>query len=406
MAGGGGGIPSAPQIFRQGKICGIPGERSAAISGTASRGAPRLNVFSEAMKKFIIFLTIFLTFLPFVFSKETLHEASFYFKLDNKQVNCVLCPRRCVIPDGKRGFCGVRENQGGVLYSLVYAKPCSVHVDPIEKKPLFHVVPGSKAFSLATVGCNLKCKFCQNWQISQASPEDVQAMSLSPEEAVEKAKESGASVIAYTYTEPTVYYEYMIDIAKLARKAGIKNVMHSAGYINEEPLRQLCPYLDAANIDLKGFSNRFYSEMTLGNLDDVLRTLKILKEQGVWIEITNLLLPGINDNPAEIKKMCEWIKDNLGAQVPLHFSRFWPMYKLMNLSPTPVETLKTARAIALKTGLKYVYIGNVPTEDGENTICPKCGKTLIRRSGYVILENNIVDGKCKFCGEKIDGIWK
>lgn len=358
------------------------------------------------MKKLILSICIFLSFLPFVFSKEALHEASFYIKLDDKQVNCVLCPRRCVIADGKRGFCGVRENKKGILYSLVYAKPCSLHVDPIEKKPLFHFLPGSKAFSLATVGCNLKCKFCQNWQISQASPEDVQVMSLSPEEVIQKAKESGSPVIAYTYTEPTIYYEYMFDIAKLARKAGIKNVMHSAGYINEEPLRQLCPYLDAANIDLKGFNNRFYTEVTLGQVEDILRTLRILREEGVWIEITNLILPGLNDDPAEIKKMCEWIRDNLGPATPLHFSRFWPMYKLINLSPTPIETLEMARKIAQEAGLKYVYIGNVADREAQNTYCPKCGKAVIERAGYVITAIHIVDGKCEFCGEKIDGVWK
>jgi pyruvate formate lyase activating enzyme len=348
----------------------------------------------------------FFSFLPFVLSKEALHEASYYFKLANKAVNCQLCPRRCVISDGKRGFCGVRENQGGVLYSLVYAKPVAVHIDPIEKKPLFHFFPGSKAFSIATVGCNLKCKFCQNWQISQASPEDVQAMDLSPEDVIKKAKESSSLVIAYTYTEPTIYYEYMFDIARLARAAGIKNIMHSAGFINEEPLRNLLPYLDAANIDLKGFNNRFYSEVSLGNVDDVLRTLKILKENGVWLEITNLVLPGLNDDPAEIKRMCEWIRGNLGPDTPLHFSRFWPMYKLMNLSPTPVETLQKARAIARGVGLKYVYIGNVAGQAAENTFCPKCGKVVIGRSGYVITDVNIAEGRCKFCAEVIDGIWK
>lgn len=363
------------------------------------------------MKRFLPFLILFVAisfigFLPAVFSDDVLHEASFYFKSDNKQVNCVLCPRRCIIPDGKRGFCGVRENKGGVLYSLVYAKPCSLHIDPIEKKPLFHVLPGSQAFSLATVGCNLRCKFCQNWQISQAAPEDVVAFTLSPEEVIAKVKESGAPVIAYTYTEPTVYYEYMFDIARLAKAAGIKNVMHSAGFINEEPLRRLCPYLDAANIDLKGFNNRFYSEMTLGNVDDVLRTLKILKEEGVWIEITNLILPGLNDDPLEIKKMCVWIRDNLGPETPIHFTRFTPHYKLMHLSPTPARTLEMAKKAATDAGLKYVYLGNISHTEAENTYCPKCGKLLVGRTGYVLTSMNIVEGKCKFCSEAIDGIWK
>ena len=358
------------------------------------------------MRFFLVSALIFFTSLSYVLSQDLAHEARYYFKLDNKTVQCVLCPRRCVIADGKRGFCGVRENRGGILYSLVYGKPCSLHVDPIEKKPLFHVLPGAQAFSLATVGCNLRCKFCQNWQISQAAVEDVVAESLSPEELVKKAISSGASVIAYTYTEPTIFFEYMIDVAKLAKKAGMKNVMHSAGFINEEPLRELCPYLDAANIDLKGFDNRFYSELTLGNVNDVLRTLKILKENNVWLEITNLILPGLNDNPIEIQKMCEWIRDNLGPRTPLHFSRFWPLYKLSQLSPTPVETLQMAKQIAQKVGLKYVYIGNVSTEGAEDTYCPKCGRAVIQRAGYVITAMHIVEGRCTFCGEKIDGVWK
>lgn len=356
---------------------------------------------------FFILSLLFFSYLPSVLPQQTiLHEALHYIKLDNKLVNCVLCPWRCVIPDGKRGFCGVRENRGGVLYSLVYAKPCAIHVEPIEKKPLFHVLPGAKAFSLATVGCNLRCKFCQNWQISQATPEDVEATTLLPEDVIRRVKESGAPVIAYTYTEPTIYYEYMFDIARLAKKAGLKNIMHSAGFINEGPLRELCPYLDAANIDLKGFSNRFYSEVTLGTVDDVLRTLKILKEEGVWIELTNLVLPGLNDDPADIRKMCEWIRDNLGPETPLHFSRFWPMYKLMHLSPTPTGVLENARNIAKECGLKYVYIGNVAESEGQHTYCPKCGRKIIDRAGYVITAMHVASGQCEFCGEKIDGIWK
>lgn len=339
-------------------------------------------------------------------SNGDLHEASFYHRLENGFVQCVLCPRRCTVSEGSRGFCGVRENRGGRLYSLVYGKPCSLHIDPIEKKPLFHFLPGSEAFSLATVGCNLKCKFCQNWQISQAAVEDVAAVSLTPEEVIQKVKASGAPVIAYTYTEPTIYYEYMYDIARLAHAAGIKNVMHSAGYINEEPLRQLCPYLDAANIDLKGFNDRFYSEMTLGNLEDVLRTLKILKSEGVWLEITHLIIPGINDDPEETRKLCRWIKENLGPGTPLHLSRFWPMYKLVHLSPTPVSTLEKARQIAQEEGLQYVYIGNVGGTEGEDTFCPKCKAKVIDRSGYVITAIHIAGGRCAFCGNKIEGVWK
>lgn len=342
--------------------------------------------------------------------EKSLHsgkEAYFYEKLDNQFVQCQLCPRRCIIPPGNRGFCRVRENRKGELFSLVYARPCAVHIDPIEKKPLFHFLPASTAFSIATVGCNLKCLFCQNWQISQATPEEVDSEYLEPEALVRKVKESGSPTIAYTYTEPTIFYEYMLDTAKIAKAQGIRNIMHSAGYINEEPLRQLCKYLDAANIDLKGFSQKFYGEMTLGDLDSVLKTLKILKEEGVWIEITNLILPGLNDNDQTIIKMCLWIVENLGDDVPVHFSRFHPMYKILSLSPTPITTLEKARRIAQDCGLKYVYIGNMPGHVGESTYCPSCGEAIIKRSGYTILGVNLDEqGRCKFCGEEISGVWK
>ncbi len=337
--------------------------------------------------------------------QESAHEAMYYHRLDGKRVQCVLCPRRCVIADGQRGVCGVRENRGGTLYTLVYAKPCSLHVDPIEKKPLFHVMPGAKAFSIATVGCNLRCLFCQNWQISQAAPEDVRTRTFFPEEVVAAAQASGASVIAYTYTEPTIFYEYMFDIARLAKKAGIVNVMHSAGFINEEPLRALAPYLDAANVDLKGFNERFYNEFCFGNVQDVLRTLKILDEEGVWVEVTNLIIPGLNDDPKEIRRMCAWIRDNLGPETPLHFSRFWPMHKLRHLAPTSPATLEEARRIAMEEGLRYVYIGNIGGHPAEDTVCPGCGKVVVDRAGYIIKELNLVDGACAFCGEKIDGRW-
>ncbi|MBM3248305.1 MAG: AmmeMemoRadiSam system radical SAM enzyme [Candidatus Omnitrophica bacterium] len=339
-------------------------------------------------------------------TNQDLKEAMYYEKLKDKVVNCHLCPRRCVIQDKKRGFCGVRENRSGVLYTLVYAKPCAVHIDPIEKKPLFHVLPGSSAYSIATAGCNLRCKFCQNWQISQALPEDVKSYNLSPQEVVDKAKKAGAKTVAYTYTEPTIFYEYMLDTAKIAKKEGILNVMHSAGHINETPLKELCKYLDAANIDLKGFSQDFYGSMSMGDLGSVLQTLKILKEEGVWIEITNLVLPGLNDDPELLKDMCVWIKDNLGADTPIHFSRFFPMYKLTNISPTPVETLEKAHEIAKDAGLKYVYIGNMPGSSAESTFCPVCRKLIIGRVGYAITENNIENGKCKFCNAEIPGIWK
>ena len=328
-------------------------------------------------------------YLPFFLAQEPIKEAYFYQKLDNAVVQCQLCPRRCVIPPSKRGFCRVRENRNGTLFSLVYARPCSIHIDPVEKKPLFHFLPASSVFSIATVGCNLRCLFCQNWQISQARPEEINYTYLEPQELVERLRETRSPVIAYTYSEPVIFYEYMLDVAKLAKSQGIRNTMHSNGYINEEPLRKLSKYLDAANIDLKGFSQKYYSEMTMGDLDSVLKSLKILKEEGVWIEITNLILPGLNDDPQTITKMCLWIKDNLGDAVPIHFSRFWPMYKMLSLNPTPTTTLERAKRIAQDCGLKYVYIGNVPGHTGENTYCPSCGKIIIKRSGYSILEVNL-----------------
>jgi len=345
-------------------------------------------------------------YLPAIPAQPNLKEALFYQKLKNQLVQCQLCPRRCFIPDGKRGFCGVRENHGGVLYTLSFAKPVSLNdIDPIEKKPLFHFLPGTRTFSIATAGCNLKCKFCQNWEISQRLPEEVDFVYLEPEDLVRKLQESGRPTIAYTYSEPTIFYEYVLEIAKLARAKGIRNVMHSNGYINEEPLRQLTKYLDAANIDLKGFSEEFYTKMAEGTLEPVLKSLKILRKEGVHIEITNLVIPGYNDDEETLVKMCQWIRDNLGADTPLHFSRFIPMYKLLNLSFTPVETLEKARNIALDCGLKYVYIGNVGGNPAENTYCPKCKKIVIRRIGYMVSEINLENGKCKFCGEKIDGIW-
>jgi pyruvate formate lyase activating enzyme len=335
-----------------------------------------------------------------------LKEALFYEKRENKNVQCHICPRNCLISEGKRGFCGVRENRNGSLYALSYGKLVAIHIDPIEKKPLFHFLPATTAFSIATAGCNLRCKFCQNWEISQAAPEDVEYSYIEPQELIKKVKESGSPTIAFTYTEPTIFYEYMLDTAKLAKAQGIRTMMHSAGFINEAPLRELAKYLDAANIDLKGFSDDYYQKMCQGHLEPVLNTLKTLRQAGVHLEITNLLLSGFNDGEDSLIKMCLWIKDNLGADTPLHFSRFFPMYKLTSLNPTPVEALERARQIAQDCGLKYVYIGNLAGNPAENTYCPKCKKLLIERRGYFIIQDNIVDGKCKFCGDKIEGIWK
>ncbi|MBU1026628.1 MAG: AmmeMemoRadiSam system radical SAM enzyme [Candidatus Margulisbacteria bacterium] len=333
-------------------------------------------------------------------------EAKYWREMEDKYVQCELCPNLCVIPNLGRGRCGVRINIEGKLYSLVYGKPVAVHIDPIEKKPLSHFLPGTAVFSIATAGCNLGCIFCQNWQISQVKPEDADHYNLSPEEIVTVIKKNKLPSIAYTYTEPTVFYEYMLATAKLAKKAGIKNVMHSCGYINPKPLKELLQYMDAANIDLKGFSEEYYQEMSFGRLEPVLTSLKTIKQEGVWLEITNLIIPGKNDDPKMIRDMCKWIKNELGTDVPLYFGAFHPNYKLKNVPPTPVKTLEMAHKIAKEEGLKYVYIGNVYGHFGEDTYCPKCGKTVIKREGYKIVENDLVDGKCKFCGEEIAGVWK
>ena len=252
----------------------------------------------------------------------------------------------------------------------------------------------------------MRCVFCQNWQISQSRPDEAQSYNLSPEEAVNQAIQNNCHFIAYTYTEPTVFYEYMLDIAKLAHIRGVKNTMHTCGYINQEPLKELLQYMDAVNVDLKGFSREIYAKIgQMAQLEPVLETLKTIKNSGVWLEITCLIIPGLNDETGKIKEMCVWIKENLGDQVPVHFSRFMPAFQLMNLPPTPLEKLEEAQKIAKSAGLKFVYIGNVPGHPAESTYCPECGNIVVKRIGYEILENNIKDGKCKFCGNKIAGRW-
>ncbi|HPP07172.1 MAG TPA: AmmeMemoRadiSam system radical SAM enzyme, partial [Syntrophorhabdaceae bacterium] len=333
-----------------------------------------------------------------IFDKDNgLKEAYYYVQFDKKRqiVLCNLCPRGCIIEEGEKGFCRARKNIKGKLYSLGYSKPCAVHVDPIEKKPFFNVLPRTLSFSIASAGCNLRCRYCQNWQISQVSPEETVNEDLPPEKVVELALKSGSKSIAYTYTEPTNFFEYMLDTAKIAKKRNLLNIAHSNGFINPEPLRELCKYLDAVNIDLKGFNTSFYRRYCEAELAPVLETLKTLKRSGVWVEITNLVIGGHNDEPEMIEKMCEWIKKELGIDVPIHFSRFFPMYRMRNIAPTPVSALERAKDIAQKMGLKYVYIGNVPSHSGENTYCPTCKKAVIKRVGYTILEINIKKGRCK-----------
>jgi pyruvate formate lyase activating enzyme len=331
-------------------------------------------------------------------------EALYYNKLKNSIVKCELCPWLCNILPDKRGMCGVRQNKDGKLYSLVYARPCAMHVDPIEKKPLYHFLPGARAFSIATIGCNFFCGFCQNWQISKQDAGNIKNEfdEVSPEKVVELCKKNDCSIISYTYTEPTIFYEYMLDIAKLARKQGIKNTIVSNGYINEKPLRELCKFIDGANIDLKAFTQDFYAKVCKGKLEPVLKTLKILREEGVWLEITNLVVPSLNDDFKKIEEMCRWVSKELGRDVPLHFSRFHPDYKMADGEATPIETLEKAKEIAEKY-LDYVYIGNVAGES--NTLCPKCKSVNIKRSMLSLIENKLVKGRCFNCGYRIAGIW-
>ncbi|RLI90286.1 MAG: AmmeMemoRadiSam system radical SAM enzyme [Candidatus Altiarchaeales archaeon] len=337
-------------------------------------------------------------------------EAYFYERFPS-YVKCRLCPHGCILNEGDRGRCRVRVNFKGRLYTLVYGNPCAVHIDPIEKKPLFHFLPGSFAFSIATAGCNLRCKYCQNWEISQFPPEETKNYDLMPENLVravtlERKKNERLRSIAYTYSEPTVFYEYMSDTARISKREGIRNVVITAGYINEKPLKELAKEVDAIKIDLKGFNERFYREVVEGELERVLKSCKISYKKAKCFEIVNLVVPTLNDSLDEIRELSRWIKENLSRDVPLHFSRFYPRYKLKNLPPTPLETLKKAREIALEEGLNFVYIGNVPHGEHENTYCPKCGKLLIERIGYFVKENNIIEGRCKFCGERIPGVWE
>ena len=331
-------------------------------------------------------------------------EALFYTETP-KGLRCQICPNECDIKEGEAGDCRNRVNKKGKLWSTAYGNPCAVHVDPIEKKPLNHFLPGTTAFSIATAGCNLACLNCQNWSISQKSPDETKNYDLPPEKVVESCIANNCVSIAYTYTEPITFYEYTCDTSLLARQAGIKNVLVSAGYINREPLLKLCKVTDAANIDLKSFSDELYLKLNAGKLQPVLDTLKTMKDQGVWLEITNLVVPSWTDDLDMIKQMCGWLAQNGFSETPLHFSRFMPLYKLTQLQPTPVNILESARNIAISEGLKYVYIGNVPGQDYQNTICPGCEKIAIERRGYSILQNNIENGKCKSCGNPVAGVW-
>ncbi|HPD28401.1 MAG TPA: AmmeMemoRadiSam system radical SAM enzyme [Phycisphaerae bacterium] len=333
------------------------------------------------------------------------HPAKHWEKLEDKKVRCVLCPRECEVADVERGYCGVRENQGGRYQTLVYGALCSANLDPIEKKPLFHYLPGTTAFSVATAGCNIECKFCQNWQISQFRPEQVESVAVPPNKLVAACKARSSPTIAYTYSEPVVFYEYVYDSAEQARKAGIGSVIISNGFIQEKPLRELCGQLTGVKIDLKAFTEEFYREHCAGRLAPVLKALEVLKDTGIWFELVILIIPTLNDSPDEIKEMSRWVVRQLGPDVPMHFTRFHPTYRVTNLPQTPVSTLERCRQIALDAGVHYVYAGNVPMHKGENTYCHKCQAELIRRVGFRIASNQVKDGKCPKCGTAIPGVW-
>jgi AmmeMemoRadiSam system radical SAM enzyme/AmmeMemoRadiSam system protein B/AmmeMemoRadiSam system protein A len=335
--------------------------------------------------------------------KKSKKRAKYYEKLEDGRINCTLCPHECIISEGNVGTCKTRQNINGELISLSYGHLVAINIDPIEKKPLYHFLPGSSSFSVGTAGCNLHCKNCQNSEISQSSPLQLKYIEATPEQVVATAKQHKCESISYTYTEPTIFYEFVLETAKLAKEAGIKNIIISNGHINPEPLKELIPYLDAANIDLKAFNDSIYKDITTASLKPILNNLKILRDSKIWLEITNLIIPKHTDDMKMISEMCQWLVENGFSETPLHFSRFFPAYKMQNVPPTPVETVVQAAEIAKSKGIKYVYLGNVHNEEG-NTVCPKCGKTLITRKSYKI-EAKDFTGKCENCKETINGVW-
>lgn len=330
-------------------------------------------------------------------------EAEWY-RSDGGQVTCLLCPHACVLGPNDRGDCRARVARDGKLHTLAYGNPCALHVDPMEKKPLFHFLPGTAIFSFATAGCNLHCLNCQNWEISQAGPDQREHADLPPPRLVEEVARRGIPSIAYTYAEPIVFYEYTRDTATLARARGLRNVLVSAGYILPKPLRALCPVIDAANIDLKGFSDDFYKRVTGARLAPVLHALEIMRAEGVWVEITRLVVPQYSDDLADIRAMARWIHRALGPDVPLHLSRFHPSYRLSNLPPTPPALLEEAYQVCRAEGLRHVYVGNVPGLTRQDTVCPACGQTVVRREGFLVRENRLSGGRCP-CGEAVAGVW-
>jgi pyruvate formate lyase activating enzyme len=327
-----------------------------------------------------------------------------WYESSGSLIQCTLCPHACILGENDRGFCRTRVVKEKKLHTIAYGNPCAVHLDPMEKKPLYHFLPGQQILSIATAGCNLRCLNCQNWQISQARPEDVLNRDLPPELLVRRVSADMVPAIAYTYSDPLIYYEYVYDSAILAKEHNIRNVLVTAGYIREKPLRQLCRVTDAANIDLKGFSDRFYKKVTGATLAPVLQTLKTAREEDVWLEVTRLLVPTLSDDMEDVRAMCDWIAETLGPDTPLHLSRFHPQYKLQHLPLTPVDTMHRAYETAKYAGLHYVYVGNLPGNPYQDTVCPECGHHVIRRRGYSILNNELEKGHCP-CGVEIPGVW-
>ena len=336
---------------------------------------------------------------------EHLHEARYWRALDRKAVQCQLCFRNCPIPEGGRGYCSVRENRDGVLFSLVYGRAAGTQVDPVELEPIYHMLPGHRNLALYTAGCNFMCSFCHNWHVATKRPEEIDAVALSPLEVVELAVERNCQSISCTINEPTVFYEYMVDVAQRAQQEGLRTLFHTNGAINPEPLRALLSHMDAVCVDLKAFTADFYEQTSFSELKPVLTALQIMKEEGVWFEITNLIIPTLNDDLEGIGEMAVWIREELGTDVPVHFSRFFPAYKLTRLPPTPIETLEGAAEIASQAGLEYVTIGNVPGHEANSTFCPQCGQLLIERVHYQVISNRMADGTCPSCGHQIPGIW-
>ena len=337
--------------------------------------------------------------------KGVYKRVAMYQEETARGIMCRICPNECVLKEGELSKCNNRKVYNSKLYTMAYGNPCAANIDPVEKKPLYHFLPGSRAYSIATAGCNLVCLNCQNWTISQTSPDKTRNFDMAPEAVVEECIKNGCKSIAYTYSEPTTFYEYVFETATLAKKAGIRNILKSNGYINPEPLKQLCTVIDAANIDLKAFSESVYLKLTGGKLQPVLDSLKVYKSMGIWLEITNLVVPAWTDNLDDIRLMCNWLYSNGFSNTPVHFSRFHPMYKLEQLPPTPVDILNKAATIASEAGLIYVYTGNAPGNELSDTKCPSCKTALVRREGFRIEANTISGGKCNKCGQPIEGIW-